>query len=137
MAASTSRAMSSTQCATTPSLHALRNTPMKLLFVRVALVPEPRMDFPLRHDCGGTSNLRLHLLSGRVLRRRGGMYRVSFSRRILGLPFTITSVVIQSARNSERALRAAQLRFMPWSRIPDWRVRADEAKVEPLGSVFR
>ena len=37
MAASTSRAMSSTQCATTPSLHALHNTPMKLLFVRVAL----------------------------------------------------------------------------------------------------
>ena len=36
MAASTSRAMSSTQCATTPSLHALHNTPMKLLFVRVA-----------------------------------------------------------------------------------------------------
>jgi len=65
------------------------------------------------------------------------MYRVSFSRRILGLPFTITSVVIQSARNSERALRAAQLRFMRWSKIPDWRVQADEAKVEPLGSVFR
>src|SRR5215213_1706235 len=38
MAASTSRAMSSTQCATTPSLHALHNAPMKLLFVRVALV---------------------------------------------------------------------------------------------------
>ena len=38
MAASTSKAMSSTQCATTPSLHALHNTPLKLLFVRVALV---------------------------------------------------------------------------------------------------
>src|SRR5690348_14122317 len=37
MAASTTRAMRSTQCATTPSLHALHNTPMKLLFVRVAL----------------------------------------------------------------------------------------------------
>ena len=47
------------------------------------------------------------------------MYRVSFSKRILGLPFTITSVVIQSARNPERALRAAQLRFMRWSGIPD------------------
>ena len=95
------------------------------------------MDFPLRHDCGGTSNLRLHLSYVGVVRRRESMYRVSFSRRILGLPFTITSVVIQSARNSERALRAAQFRFMRWSRIPDWRVRADEAKVEPLGSVFR
>jgi len=63
------------------------------------------------------------------------MYRVSFSRRIMGPPFTITSVVIQSARNSERALRAAQLRFMRWSRIPHWRVRADEAEIEPLRSV--
>ena len=63
------------------------------------------------------------------------MYRVSFSKRILGLPFTITSVVIQSARNSERALRAAQLKFMRWSGIPDWRTRADEAEIEPLRSV--
>ena len=63
------------------------------------------------------------------------MYRVSFSKRILGLPFTITSVVVQSARNPERALRAAQLKFMRWSRISDWRVRADEAKVEPPRSV--
>ena len=38
MAASTTKAMRSTQCATTPSLHALHNTPMKLLFVRVAKV---------------------------------------------------------------------------------------------------
>ena len=42
MAASTSKAMSSTQCATTPSLHALHNTPMKLLFVRVALALHSR-----------------------------------------------------------------------------------------------
>jgi hypothetical protein len=63
------------------------------------------------------------------------MYRVRFSKLILGLPFTITSVVVQSARNSERALRAAQLKFMRWSRISDWRARADHAKVEPLRSV--
>src|SRR4051812_17872796 len=44
MAASASRAMSSTQCATTPSLHALHNTPMKLLFVRVALVQLQRSE---------------------------------------------------------------------------------------------
>jgi hypothetical protein len=62
------------------------------------------------------------------------MYRVSFSKRVLGLPFTITSVVVQSARNSERALRAAQLKFMRWSRIPHWRVRADKAEIEQLGS---
>jgi len=63
------------------------------------------------------------------------MYRVSFSKRILGLPFTIASVVVQSARNPEQALRAAQLKFMRWSGISDWRVRADEAKVEPPRSV--
>jgi hypothetical protein len=62
------------------------------------------------------------------------MYRISFSKRVLGLPFTITSVVVQSARNSERALRAAQLKFMRWSRIPHWRVRADKAEIEQLGS---
>ena len=43
------------------------------------------------------------------MRRRERRYRVSSSKRILGLPFTITSVIVQSARNSERALRAAQL----------------------------
>src|SRR5215211_2764775 len=49
MAASTSRTMSSTQCATTPSLHALRNTPMKLLFVRVALVDGVQRHFVISH----------------------------------------------------------------------------------------
>ena len=65
------------------------------------------------------------------------MYRVSFSKRILGLPFTITSVVVQSARNSERAFQAAQLKFMRWSQVPHWRVRADEAEIKPLRSVSR
>ena len=63
------------------------------------------------------------------------MYRISFSKRILGLPFTIASVVVRSARNPDRARRAAQLKFMRWSGIPHWRVRADEAKIEPLRSV--
>src|SRR4051794_2051614 len=48
---------------------------------------------------------------------------------------TITSVVIQSARNPERALRAAQLKFMRWSGIPHWRGRADETKIGSLRSV--
>ena len=39
------------------------------------------------------------------------MYRISFSKRILGLPFTIASVVVQSARNPDRALRAAKIKF--------------------------
>ena len=39
------------------------------------------------------------------------MYRVSFSKRILSLPFTIASVVVRSARSPERALRAAEVKF--------------------------
>ena len=65
------------------------------------------------------------------------MYRVSFSKQILGLPFTITSVVVRSARNPERALRVAQLKFMRWSGITHWRVRANQTEIESLRSVFR
>jgi hypothetical protein len=55
----------------------------------------------------------------------------------LGLPFTISSVIVQSARNSEAALRAARLTFMRWRRIPYWCVRADEVEIEPLRSISR
>ncbi len=65
------------------------------------------------------------------------MYRISFSKRIFGLPFTITSVIVQSARNPDRARRAAQLKFMRWSGISGWRVRADEAEIEPLPALSR
>jgi hypothetical protein len=65
------------------------------------------------------------------------MYRVSFSKRIFGLPFTIASVVVRSARNPDRALRAAQLKFMRWSGITHWRVRANQTEIESLRSVFR
>ena len=64
------------------------------------------------------------------------MSRVRFSKRMD--PWATVHDQVgdrQSARNSERALRAAQLKFMRWSRIPHWRVRADEAKVEALSSV--
>src|SRR3954452_19258720 len=40
----------------------------------------------------GNQQSPLHLSYGGVVRRRESMYRVSFSKRILGLPFTITSV---------------------------------------------
>ena len=65
------------------------------------------------------------------------MYRVSFSKRILGLPFTIASVVVRSARNPDRALRAAQLKFMRWSGITHWRVRANQTEIESLRSMSR
>jgi hypothetical protein len=62
------------------------------------------------------------------------MYRVSFSKRILGLPFTIASVVVRSAHSPERALRAAEIKFARLFALPDWRVRADAAEIEQLGS---
>ena len=65
------------------------------------------------------------------------MYRVSFSKRILGLPFTIASVVVRSARNPDRARRAAQLKFMRWSGITHWWVRANQTEIESLRSMSR
>jgi hypothetical protein len=63
------------------------------------------------------------------------MYHVSFLKRILGLSFTITLVLVQSARSPERALRAAKIKFKRWSRISDWRVRADEVRIEQVRAV--
>jgi len=63
------------------------------------------------------------------------MYRVRFSKRNLGLPFAIASVVVRSARSPERALRAAKIKFARLSRLPHWRARADVAEIEQLGSV--
>ena len=60
------------------------------------------------------------------------MYRVSFSKRVLGLPFPVASVVVRVARSPERALRAAKLKFTRMSGLTTWRLRADAADVEPL-----
>ena len=63
------------------------------------------------------------------------MYRVSFSKRVLGLPFAIASVVVRSARSPERALQAAEIKFARLFGLPNWRMRADVAEIEQLGSV--
>jgi hypothetical protein len=65
------------------------------------------------------------------------MYRIRFSKRILGLPFTIAAVMVRSARSPERALRAAKIKFARLFGLPNWRVRADIAEIEQLGSVPR
>jgi hypothetical protein len=70
-----------------------------------------------------------------VLREDRTMYRVSFSKRIFGLPFTIASVEVRAARSPERALRAAELKFRRLLGLPDWRMRADAAEIEPPGSM--
>ena len=71
-----------------------------------------------------------------VQREDRTMYRVSFSKRIFGLPFTIASVEVRAARSPERALRAAELKFRRLLGLPDWRMRADAAEIEPLGSMW-
>jgi hypothetical protein len=57
-------------------------------------------------------------------------YRVNFAKEILGVPFTIGCVEIARARDAERALRAAELRFARLYGLDDWRERADRAVVE-------
>ncbi len=58
-------------------------------------------------------------------------YRVDFAKEILGVPFTVGSVDIMRARDPERALRAAELRFARQHGVGDWRERADLALIAP------
>jgi hypothetical protein len=70
------------------------------------------------------------------LDREGGVaaYRVFFSRILLGVGFPVASIHIRHARDADRAVRAAALRFARRYGLPDWRVRADAVNVEPEGS---
>ncbi|GJE26281.1 hypothetical protein [Methylobacterium organophilum] len=54
-------------------------------------------------------------------------YRIDFAKQILGVPFKVGSVEIARARDPERALRAAELRFARLHGVLDWRERADTA----------
>jgi len=56
-------------------------------------------------------------------------YRIHFARRILGVPFPVGCVEIARARDSGRALRAAELRFARHHGVLDWRERADSADI--------
>jgi len=54
---------------------------------------------------------------------------VTFAKEVLGLSFPIASVEVRRARDVDRALRAAELKF---SRRygTDWRMRADVRQIE-------
>ncbi len=54
-------------------------------------------------------------------------YRVHFAKQILGVPFTVGFVEIARARDPERALKAAEIRFARARGVTDWRERADTA----------
>ena len=60
-------------------------------------------------------------------------YRVQFAKQILGVPFPVGSVEIARARDPERALRAAEIRFARSRGVTDWRERADTADLAPNG----
>ena len=59
-------------------------------------------------------------------------FRVIFSRLLLGVPFPIASIDVRRARDAERAIRAAELRFIRRIGLVDWRERADTVEVEAV-----
>lgn len=61
-------------------------------------------------------------------------YRVLFAKQILGVPFTVGTVEITRARDPERAVRAATLRFARQHGVEDWRERADVAEVDGVAA---
>ena len=56
-------------------------------------------------------------------------FRVTFAKEVLGLRFPIASVEVRHARDADRALRAAELKFSRHFGM-DWRMRADVEEVE-------
>lgn len=56
-------------------------------------------------------------------------FRVTFAKEVLGLSFPIASVEIRRARDADRALRAAELRYRRRYGA-DWRMRADVQEIE-------
>ena len=57
--------------------------------------------------------------------------RVTFSRVLFGVQFPVASIEVRRARDADRALRAATLRFARRTGLDDWRYRADTVAVEP------
>jgi hypothetical protein len=58
-------------------------------------------------------------------------YRVTFSKDVMGVPFTVASIVVRNARTIDRAQRAAQLRLMRRRHVDDWRQCADALMIDP------
>ena len=58
--------------------------------------------------------------------------RIEFYRDVFGVPFKVArgTVDIHAARDLDRAIEAAKIRFARASRIADWRLRADHFEVE-------
>ena len=88
----------------------------------------------LDYDSAGVWLRREPDMSGDKPRPGSGIiarFRVTFAKKVLGLPFPIASVEVRRARDADRALRAAELRFSRRYGI-DWRIRADAREVEAV-----
>jgi hypothetical protein len=59
-------------------------------------------------------------------------FRITFARELFGVRFPIGCVDVRHARDPERALRAAKLKFSRHYGVPDWRIRADVHEIEPI-----
>jgi hypothetical protein len=73
-------------------------------------------------------------MSGHTPQHRIGAlarFRVTFAKELLGLRFPIASVEVRHARDVDRALRVAELKFSRHYGI-DWRMRADVREVEAV-----
>jgi hypothetical protein len=58
------------------------------------------------------------------------IYRVTFLKDIMGVPFPVASIAVRHARSPDRARQAAELRLMRRRQVPDWHVVADTSNVE-------
>src|SRR4051794_19709019 len=58
-------------------------------------------------------------------------FRVTFAKELMDLRFPIASVEVRHARDVDRALRVAELKFSRHYGI-DWRMRADVRDVEAV-----
>jgi DNA-binding NtrC family response regulator len=73
-------------------------------------------------------------LAGHTPRRRidtMASFRITFAKELLDLHFPIASVEVRHARDADRALRAAELRFSRRYGV-DWRTRADVREIEAV-----
>ena len=58
------------------------------------------------------------------------IYRVTFLRDIMGVPFPVACIAVRHARSPDRARQAAELRLQRRRQVADWHVVADTLNVE-------
>ena len=92
---------------------------------RVRLV----LSYELRSSRIWDADMSRHTLRHRIGTPAG--YRVTFAKEVMGVRFPIASVEVRRARDADRALRAAELRFSRRFGL-DWRMRANVEKVEAV-----